>query len=653
MSEHARAPAQHRSERRRPEGTPAGQQSGHAQPEASHKGQTEQAAHGQRAPHRPQAGQAQPHAQPARPEQAPVSGRLPLVYVVRQLVVDRWLSKSDADRVMAIGDRERYGHPIAVLAEMNFRTPDTHRRLLDLETLTQWLAEKVGLPYQHIDPLRVDFTRVVDVMSSAYATGYSILPIAVKPTEVVVATCEPFLDEWVREIEQISKKTVQRVVANPVDIARYTTEFYKLAQQVKGASKTGAANPLSNFEQLVELGSKVEATDAHVIHIVDWILQYAFDQRASDIHMEPKRDQGVVRFRIDGVLHQVYQVPPGVMHAMTSRIKLLGRMDVVERRRPQDGRIKTRAGGAGGREVEIRLSTLPTAFGEKLVMRIFDPEVVVRSYAELGFSDGEAKLWSELIRRPSGIVLVTGPTGSGKTTTLYSTLKQLATDEVNVSTVEDPIEMVDASLNQMQVQPGIELGFADGLRALMRQDPDVIMVGEVRDRETADMAVQAALTGHLVFSTLHTNDSASSVARLVELGVPRYLVNATLIGVLAQRLVRTLCPNCKTEQSGPDESLWRDLVAPWRSPAPHTVYAPVGCLECRRTGYMGRTGLVELLMMSDAIRLLVARGSELQELREQAAREGLRSLRVSGAEKVVLGVTTIDEVLRAAPPFAD
>jgi len=590
---------------------------------------------------------------PAPPQQAPVNGRLPLAYVVRQLVADRWLSQSDAERALAIADRERFGHPIALVAEMNFRTPDAQRRLLDLEVLTQWLADKVKLPYQHIDPLRVDFTHVVDVMSSAYATGHSILPIAVKASEIVVATCEPYLDSWVREIEQISKKSVQRVVANPIDIARYTTEFYKLAQQVKGATKTGTTNLLSNFEQLVELGSKVEANDAHVVHIVDWILQYAFDQRASDIHMEPKRDQGVVRFRIDGVLHQVYQVPPGVMHAMTSRIKLLGRMDVVERRRPQDGRIKTRAGGAGGREVEIRLSTLPTAFGEKLVMRIFDPEVVVRSYSELGFSDAEAQIWTGLIHRPSGIVLVTGPTGSGKTTTLYSTLKQLATDEVNVSTVEDPIEMIDASLNQMQVQSGIDLGFADGLRALMRQDPDVIMVGEIRDKETADMAVQAALTGHLVFSTLHTNDSASAVARLTELGVPRYLVNATLIGILAQRLVRTLCPNCKAPHDGPDENLWRGLVAPWRSPPPRSVYHPVGCLECRRTGYLGRTGLVELLVMTDAIRLLVARGAELQELREQAARDGLRSLRVSGAEKIVLGQTTIDEVLRAAPPFAD
>ncbi|SPE35193.1 Type II secretion system protein E:General secretory system II, protein E, N-terminal [Burkholderiales bacterium] len=589
----------------------------------------------------------------AAPQRAATTTRVTLSFVVQRLVDDGLLSRDDAERIFAISDRDRNGHPLVLVAEMNFRSADSERRLLDLESLTEWLAELAGLPYQHIDPLKVDFTRVVEVMSSAYATGNSILPIAVSPVEVVIATCEPFLDGWVREIEQVTKKSVRRVVANPVDVARFTTEFYKLAQSVKGASKSGTSSLVSNFEQLVELGGKVEANDAHVIHIVDWILQYAFDQRASDIHLEPKREQGVVRFRIDGVLHQVYQVPPGVMQAMTSRIKLLGRMDVVERRRPQDGRIKTRIGGDGGREVEIRLSSLPTAFGEKLVMRIFDPEVVVRSYAELGFSDGDAKIWAELITRPSGIILVTGPTGSGKTTTLYSTLKQLATDEVNVSTVEDPIEMIDPSLNQMQVQHGIELGFADGLRALMRQDPDVIMVGEVRDKETADMAVQAALTGHLVFSTLHTNDASASIARLVELGVPRYLINATVIGILAQRLVRTLCPHCKARDLNIDEALWRDLVAPWRSAPPQKVGRPVGCLECRRTGYLGRTGLVELLVVSDAIRSLVAEGADIQQIRNQAAREGLRSLRVSGAEKIAHGTTTVEEVLRAAPPFGD
>jgi general secretion pathway protein E len=591
-----------------------------------------------------------PHGQPP----AVLNGRVTGGYVVKQLVADGLLSASDAERFNQSGGRERAGHPLAVLAEMNYRSPQADRRLLDLETLTQWLAGKAGLPYFHIDPLRVDFTRVVDVMSSSYASTYSILPVAISGAEVTIATSEPFQTGWEREIEQITKKAVKRVVANPVDVARYTTEFYKLAQQVKGAARAGGAAPLvSSFEQLVELGGKVEANDAHVIHIVDWLLQYAFDQRASDIHLEPRREVGIARFRIDGVLHQVYQVPSSVMGAMTSRIKLLGRMDVVEKRRPQDGRIKTKiaSGANAGREVEIRLSTLPTAFGEKLVMRIFDPEVVVRSYAELGFSNDEAKVWEDLIHRPSGIVLVTGPTGSGKTTTLYSTLKQLATDEVNVSTVEDPIEMVDPALNQMQVQHGIDLGFADGLRALMRQDPDIIMVGEIRDKETADMAVQAALTGHLVFSTLHTNDAASSIARLLELGVPNYLVNATLIGILAQRLVRTLCPQCKSVGEPVDPALWKEIVAPWRSNVPEAVYKPVGCLECRHTGYMGRTGLIELLVMTDALRALVARGADLTELRSQAARDGLRSLRVSGAEKIAKGVTTVDEVLKAAPPF--
>ncbi len=587
------------------------------------------------------------------PKGAAPAGRVSLSYVVHGLLADGLMQPADAERVLSVGSRQTQVHPVALLAEMNLRGPAPARELLDLERLTQWLAGRSGLPYHHIDPLRVDFTRVVDVMSSAYATTYSILPVAVTASEVTVATCEPFLDGWLREIEQISKRTIRRVVANPLDIARYTTEFYKLAQSVKGANKAATTSLVSNFEQLVELGGKVDAENAHVVTIVDWLLQYAFDQRASDIHLEPRREQGVVRFRIDGVLHQVYQVPPAVMHAMVSRIKLLGRMDVVERRRPLDGRIKTRvgSGASAGREVEIRLSTLPTAFGEKLVMRIFDPDVVVRSYAELGFSDKEEKLWEDLIHRPSGIILVTGPTGSGKTTTLYSTLKQLATDEVNVSTVEDPIEMVDGSLNQMQVQPGIDLTFAEGLRALMRQDPDIIMVGEVRDKETADMAVNAALTGHLVFTTLHTNDAASSIARLLELGVPPYLVNATVIAVLAQRLVRTLCPHCKAPGEPITAALWKELVAPWRSALPSRAYQPVGCLECRRTGYLGRTGLIELLVISDTVRELVARGAGIDELRRQAAQDGMRSLRLSGAQKIAQGVTTIDEVLRAAPPF--
>jgi general secretion pathway protein E len=391
-----------------------------------------------------------------------------------------------------------------------------------------------------------------------------------------------------------------------------------------------------------------------VVRVVDWLWQYAFEQRASDIHIEPRREAGLVRFRIDGVLHQVYQIPASVLAAMTSRIKILGRMDVVEKRRPQDGRIKTRT--ADGSEVELRLSTLPTAFGEKLVMRIFDPEVLVRDFAELGFSQEDQRRWKEMTDRPNGIVLVTGPTGSGKTTTLYSTLKSLATTEVNVCTIEDPIEMIEPAFNQMQVVSAIELGFAEGVRALMRQDPDIIMVGEIRDLETAEMAVQAALTGHLVLSTLHTNDAPSAIARLLELGVPAYLLNATLNGVMAQRLVRTLCPHCKQAvelHRAEDQEAWNAMVAPWKSNLPAWLYKPVGCLECRMTGYIGRVGVYETLVFTASIKNLVSQNADLAALREQAFKEGMKSLRISGAIKVGAGLTTIDEVLKVAPPSRD
>ena len=396
-----------------------------------------------------------------------------------------------------------------------------------------------------------------------------------------------------------------------------------------------------------------DANDQHIVTIVDWLWQYAFEQRASDIHVEPRRDLGIVRFRIDGVLHQVYQIPKAVLNAMTSRIKVLGRMDVVEKRRPQDGRIKTRT--ADGQEVELRLATVPTAFGEKLVMRIFDPEVLVRDFSELGFATEELAMWNGMASQPNGIILVTGPTGSGKTVTLYSTLKQLATPEVNVCTLEDPIEMVETSFNQIQIQPEIGIGFAEGIRALMRQDPDIIMVGEIRDIETADMAIQAALTGHLVLSTLHTNDAPSAMTRLIELGVPPYLLSATVIGVMAQRLIRTLCPACKQPGGlrAEDEAAWNALVAPWKSSKPAQLYHPVGCLDCRMTGFKGRVGIYEIMPMSTELRKQVVHGPELARLREQAMREGMKPLRINGARKVAAGLTTIAEVIKVAPPIVD
>jgi general secretion pathway protein E len=581
--------------------------------------------------------------------------RLALAEVLDWLLADGMTS---AEAVEQLKKERRYYrgslHPLAIVAEQKWKKGHA---LLTLDALAEWLAKRVALEYLHIDPLKIDFAAVTEVMSSAYATRFRILPVGIDAKEVVIATAEPFIREWEAELARIIKRDIRRVIANPADIERFQVEFYNLAKSIKGASKTSAASGLSNFEQLVELGKtdkQLDANDAHIVRVVDWLWQYAFEQRASDIHIEPRRESGIVRFRIDGVLHQVYQIPAAVLQAMTSRIKILARMDVVEKRRPQDGRIKTRTPDLG--DIELRIATLPTAFGEKIVMRIFDPEVLVRDFRELGFSDEDRRRWKEMTDRPNGIVLVTGPTGSGKTTTLYSTLKSLATPEVNVCTIEDPIEMVEPAFNQMQVQPQIELGFAEGVRALMRQDPDIIMVGEIRDLETAEMAVQSALTGHLVLSTLHTTDAPSAVTRLLELGVPPYLLNATLNGVMAQRLVRTLCPHCKQKAQfsrAEDHDGWDALVAPWKSNRPAHVYKAQGCLECRMTGYTGRVGIYETLLFTSAIKSLVTEKAEIAALREQAFKEGMKPLRISGALKVGAGLTTIDEILKVAPPVRD
>jgi general secretion pathway protein E len=581
--------------------------------------------------------------------------KLKLAEILDMLVADGMVDKEDADALFNERHTRRHDdHPLVVVAAKAWRSQLPPQRILTLDTLTEWLSRKVGLEYLHIDPLKIDFTNLVDLMSIDYANRFAIMPIRIDGNELVVATAEPFLRDWETVVKQTSRKNIRRVVSSPTDINRYLVEFYNLARSVKSATKANAESPnLASFEQLVELGKtnkQFDANDQHIVHIVDWLWQYAFDQRASDIHIEPRREFGIVRFRIDGMLHQVHQLPMSVVTAMTSRIKLLGRMDLMEKRRPQDGRIKTRT--QEGQEIELRLSTLPTAFGEKLVMRIFDPEVLVRDFSELGFSDDDRARWLQMTSQPNGIILVTGPTGSGKTTTLYSTLKSLATPEVNVCTLEDPIEMVEPSFNQMQIQQGLDLTFADGVRALMRQDPDIIMVGEIRDLETADMAIQAALTGHLVLSTLHTNDAPSAITRLLDLGVPSYLLNATLLGIMAQRLVRTLCPHCKqpTPIREDDIELWNGLVAPWKAPRPSQLQRPQGCLECRMTGYSGRIGIYEILLMSPELRKLITAETDIAALREQANREGMKPLRISGALKVAAGLTTLDEVLKTSPP---
>jgi len=572
--------------------------------------------------------------------------------LLRELVAQGRVAQDSAEQCLtvrrsAVANQQ---HPLEFLAAQQLDDLQRPGKKLDLETLTVWLAERAGQPYLRIDPLKIDVAAVTPLMSYAFAQRHSILAVAVDSSAVTIASSQPFVHGWEANLTHVLKRPIKRVVANPTDIQRFTVEFYRLAKSVSGASGTDQKiSGVGNFEQLLNLGAsdqEPDANDSHIVNIVDWLFQYAFQQRASDIHIEPRREQGTVRFRIDGVLHNVYQFPPQVTMAVVSRLKSLGRMNVAEKRKPQDGRVKTKTPEGG--EVELRLSTLPTAFGEKMVMRIFDPEVLLKGFDQLGFSADDLRRWQSMTSQPNGIILVTGPTGSGKTTTLYTTLKQLATPEVNVCTIEDPIEMIEGAFNQMQVQHNIDLTFASGVRALMRQDPDIIMVGEIRDLETAEMAIQAALTGHLVLSTLHTNDAPSAITRLLELGVPHYLLKATLLGVMAQRLVRTLCPHCKAPMQL-DADDWSALTKPWNAPLPTTAQRAVGCLECRDTGYRGRAGVYEIMLLNDAIKPLITADTDIVALRRQAFKDGMRSLRLSGAQKIAAGLTTVEEVLRVTP----
>ncbi|PNG13511.1 GspE/PulE family protein [Stutzerimonas stutzeri] len=584
---------------------------------------------------------------------APAQDRfLDLNDLLRELVAQGRLPQDAAEQCMALrrSASNAQQHPLEFIAAQQLDDLARPGKKLDLETLTVWLAEQAGQPYLRIDPLKINVAAVTPLMSYAFAQRHKILAVAVDSSAVTIASSQPFVKSWEANLTHVLKRPIKRVVANPVDLQRFTVEFYRLAKSVSGATATDQkVSGAGNFEQLLNLGAsdqEPDANDSHIINIVDWLFQYAFDQRASDIHIEPRREQGTVRFRIDGVLHNVYQFPPQVAMAVVSRLKTLGRMNVAEKRKPQDGRVKTKTPDGG--EVELRLSTLPTAFGEKMVMRIFDPEVLLKGFDQLGFSAEDLRRWQSMTGQPNGIILVTGPTGSGKTTTLYTTLKQLATPEVNVCTIEDPIEMIEGAFNQMQVQHNIDLTFASGVRALMRQDPDIIMVGEIRDLETAEMAIQAALTGHLVLSTLHTNDAPSAITRLLELGVPHYLLRATLLGVMAQRLVRTLCPHCKAPvQLDADD--WQALTKPWNAPLPGNAQQAVGCIECRDTGYRGRAGVYEIMLLNDAIKPLITADTDLIALRRQAFKDGMHSLRLSGAQKIAAGLTTLEEVLRVTP----
>ena len=577
--------------------------------------------------------------------------------ILEQLVSQDIVEQDKASMITALvsaQDRKNL-HPLEIIASRLWTNKSSPDQVLTLDVLTNWLAKQSGQKLYHFDPLKMDVGACTSIMSYAYASGFNILAVEVTDSEVVVAVTDPYNTEWTEEIDRIVNKPISIVLANPKELKAYLIEFYSVSKAMEGAGNQTSGNlpgNIQNLEQLIELGKtgKVDAEDQHIVSIVDWLLQYAFGQRASDIHVEPRREQGNVRFRIDGVMHQVYEIPASITAAVVSRFKIMGRLDVAEKRKPQDGRIKTLS--PDGVEIELRVSSMPTAFGEKLVLRIFDPEVLVKNFAALGFEKKESDIWNDMISRPHGIILVTGPTGSGKTTTLYTSLKHLATPEVNVCTIEDPIELVEPSFNQMQVQHNIDLDFATGVKTLLRQDPDIIMVGEIRDRETAEMAVQAALTGHLVLSTLHTNDAPSAIARLSEIGIPPYLISATLIGVVAQRLVRTLCPHCKQEQSF--ELLdWQALIKPWTTSPPDKISVAEGCLECRQTGFIGRIGMYEMMPISDALKQEINENFDLANFRKAAIRQGMKPLNLAGAQKVARGLTTIEEVLKVAPPRFD
>lgn len=579
--------------------------------------------------------------------------KLELDEVIQWLFDDGFLSEQTLQkcRQLASLKKNKGKHPLKIISEFYVPNPNKPHKTLSLEELTQWLAHKVKQPYYYIDPLKIDVAAVTSVFTEAYAAHLNILPVSLDADTITIASAEPFIRSWEQDLDKMQDRQLKRVIANPDEIRRYLNEFYEFSTSLTGANKRSlqyTGSTLQNLEQLVELGKEdeVDANNMHVVNLVNWLLQYAFDQRASDIHIEPRREHGNVRFRIDGVMHRVYQMPMAIMNAVMSRIKVLGRMNIAEKRLPQDGRIKTCS--SHGREIELRLSTMPTAFGEKIVMRIFDPEVLLRNYAKLGFTVREQSVWQDMIKQAHGIILVTGPTGSGKTTTLYSTLKQLATPEVNVCTVEDPIELIEPNFNQMQVQQNINLTFASGIRTLMRQDPDIIMVGEIRDHETAEMAIQASLTGHLVLSTLHTNNASTAITRLLEIGVPSYLIQQTLLGVMAQRLVRLLCPHCKKiDQIKTSE--WNALVEPFKINRPKSLYRAIGCNECRNTGYLGRMGIYEIFKNTPPIQELIIENCDALKIQKQAIKDGMLPLRLSGAEKVAAGLTTIEEVLRVAP----
>jgi general secretion pathway protein E len=535
---------------------------------------------------------------------------------------------------------------VDVIVSFKFNRADNPAQELDEDAIFHALAEEWGYPYKKIDPVKLDLNLVTTTIPRNFAMKNLVLPIGVESGRLVVATANPFNPEVVEDLGRVSQMPIKMVVTAKSDVIRLINEFFGFKRSIAAAEVQfgGPSIDLGNLEQYVRLKSPDElpANDQHIVNAVNHLFSYAFDQRASDIHIEPKRDTVLIRMRIDGVLHTVYQLPKKVHSAIVSRIKNLSRLDIAEKRRPQDGRIKTDKGDV---EVEIRISTVPVAFGEKVVMRIMDPDILFQEVENLGFTAGDFEKYREMFSMPYGLILVCGPTGSGKSTTLYSTLRRISTPDINITTVEDPIEMIHEEFNQIAVQPAVNVTFANILRNILRQDPDVVMVGELRDLETVQNAVQTALTGHLVLSTLHTNDAPSAIIRLLDIGLPYFLIQATLTGVLSQRLVRKICPKCIESFEMEGEQL-RQMGLDLGNKGPVPLYRGRGCIHCRYTGYYGRTSVYEVMPYSKPLRQQTTASADLSAIRDQALKEGMVTLRDNAVKKLMDGVTTYQEVMR-------
>jgi len=534
---------------------------------------------------------------------------------------------------------------VDILVSLQFVIPGGKNLILTEEIIMQLVAKDLKMPFKKLDPLELDLDLVTKTIPKSFALKHLLLPFDIRNGVYEVAIYDPAKRTALEDIERANQIKIKPYLSTKSDIGRMLAEFFGFQTSITAAENhmAGPLVDLGNLEQYVQISSAKEITssDQHIKSAVDHLFNYAFAQRASDIHIEPKRKTSMVRLRIDGVLHTIYNLPKVVHPAIVSRIKTLSRLDIAEKRRPQDGRIKV---SHDGKDAEIRVSTIPVAFGEKVVMRILDPDIIFQDLSNIGFSPESLKVYNSFVSAPYGIILVTGPTGSGKSTTLYSTLKCIATPEKNIVTVEDPVEMVHEDFNQIAVQSAIDVTFANILRNILRQDPDIIMIGEIRDLDTARYAIQAALTGHLVFSTLHTNDAISAITRLVDLGVQPFLISSTLLGAMAQRLVRKICPHCTEKFTITGQEL-RGFGFPANKDE-YTLQRGKGCKECRGTGYLGRCGIFEIFPMSDRLKKMVVANESSAQLVKVAKQEGMRTLREDAWDKVQQGVTTYQEVVR-------